>query len=284
MSTPLKIVILLVAWFVYSLLAYQGCVKQCCPEPGLADDGTAGQTDTLPPGDARFPLSFQWDNMEPVTGEGWEALRNRLIKEMGEGRILEIMGFYYESEAKPKDFDNMGFARADRVRALLAGAIPADRMKLRARALDDDPDKRTGYFEAADFSWTDPEPVATPETEETEIEELADRIIIRFPYNSDRKLADPAIDEYLDKLASRLKQTSETVRLTGHTDNKGNDGFNQNLGMKRANAIRDLLVEKGVQAARITTDSKGESQPEDRNETEAGRQNNRRVEVRLVKQ
>ncbi|MCB0623020.1 MAG: OmpA family protein, partial [Saprospiraceae bacterium] len=77
--------------------------------------------------------------------------------------------------------------------------------------------------------------------------------------------------------------TGEQVRLTGHTDNIGDDEFNQKLGMQRAQAIEQLLLEKGVPAEQIVVESKGRSQPVAPNDTEAGRRENRRVEVRFIK-
>ncbi|HMR42403.1 MAG TPA: OmpA family protein, partial [Saprospiraceae bacterium] len=70
---------------------------------------------------------------------------------------------------------------------------------------------------------------------------------------------------------------------TGHTDNVGEADENMKLGARRAGAIKDILVKSGVNANQITTDSKGESQPVASNDTEEGRHDNRRVEVRLIK-
>ena len=93
----------------------------------------------------------------------------------------------------------------------------------------------------------------------------------------------PAIDQYLEDLAQQVKDSGQKISITGHTDSKGDADINMNLGLRRAKEIRDILVSKGVNSALISTDSKGETQPVDTNDTEAGRHNNRRAEVRLIK-
>ena len=76
---------------------------------------------------------------------------------------------------------------------------------------------------------------------------------------------------------------SASVQVVGHTDDVGSDDFNSRLGERRATAVKDYLVSKGVAAGRITTMTRGESEPAESNATDAGRARNRRavaVEVR----
>ena len=71
----------------------------------------------------------------------------------------------------------------------------------------------------------------------------------------------------------------EMVIATGHTDSVGSDAYNQRLSERRAAAVKDYLVSKGVAASKITTIGKGESQPVATNKTSEGRQKNRRVDI-----
>jgi outer membrane protein OmpA-like peptidoglycan-associated protein len=71
--------------------------------------------------------------------------------------------------------------------------------------------------------------------------------------------------------------------LEGHTDSDGKDASNQTLSEERASAVKSYLVENGISAARLTSKGFGESAPVDSNKTAAGKANNRRVEVKLVK-
>ncbi len=78
-----------------------------------------------------------------------------------------------------------------------------------------------------------------------------------------------------------MKGNDKTLTLTGHTDNIGNLPFNKKLGMLRAIAMKKLLVGSGVDANRITIKSEGQAKPIASNETEEGRQKNRRVELEI---
>ncbi len=280
MTSTLKTIIMLALWLLYTFLAWQSCSDELCTgcETAAATDGVT-TTDTGAVTAQRYALDFRWSDATAFTNSGFDSLRQSILAKGSENGILQITGLYYEAESKPQGYENMGFARADKVKALFGSSVPDDRIRLRARVIDEQEGVRTGYFQGADFEWITPE-----ETTERTVEEIADRTIIRFPFGSVEKEYDPAVDEYLNKLAERVKETGERITLTGHTDNVGEPAANVELGRRRANAIRDFLFRKGVPVAQISVDSKGETQPTDTNETEEGRHNNRRVEVRLIKQ
>ncbi len=91
----------------------------------------------------------------------------------------------------------------------------------------------------------------------------------------------------LDSAAATINELSNKnpnlrVKVDGHTDWIGTDGYNQALGERRAGAVKNYLVRKGVAADRIDTTSYGESKPVASNETAEGRQLNRRAEVRTT--
>ncbi|MHB1084701.1 MAG: OmpA family protein [Thiobacillus sp.] len=84
----------------------------------------------------------------------------------------------------------------------------------------------------------------------------------------------------LDQAAATLKEWGDVkVEVAGHTDSKSSDSYNMNLSARRATAVRDYLVSKGVAADRLTVKGYGESQPVADNDTEEGRFKNRRVEL-----
>ena len=87
-------------------------------------------------------------------------------------------------------------------------------------------------------------------------------------------------DQTLDELADLLQRHS-TVKITliGHTDNVGTEEYNQRLSEGRVNSVKAELVKRGIDASRITTIGKGESEPVADNSTAEGRAENRRVEV-----
>lgn len=78
------------------------------------------------------------------------------------------------------------------------------------------------------------------------------------------------------------KYPEANLEVTGHTDDRGNDAYNQKLSEKRAAAVKAYLVKKGVAADRIAAKGYGETMPTADNKTKEGRAANRRVEVRYT--
>jgi len=72
--------------------------------------------------------------------------------------------------------------------------------------------------------------------------------------------------------------------VEGYTDSKGSDTYNMDLSKRRANAVKNLLVQRGVAENRIEVVGFGETMPVATNDTEAGRQKNRRVEIKIAPQ
>ncbi|EXJ15582.1 OmpA family protein [Imhoffiella purpurea] len=86
----------------------------------------------------------------------------------------------------------------------------------------------------------------------------------------------------LNRIAKLLARHSElSVRVEGHTDSSGGSALNRELSLKRAEAVRDALVERGVDADRIVADGLGSERPIADNATSRGRSLNRRVEIYL---
>ncbi|MCX7980247.1 MAG: OmpA family protein [Bacteroidia bacterium] len=72
------------------------------------------------------------------------------------------------------------------------------------------------------------------------------------------------------------------IRIAGHTDSMGSDEYNQKLSENRARAVYEYLIQRGISADRLSYIGYGESKPVDTNETDEGRQNNRRVELEIL--
>lgn len=88
----------------------------------------------------------------------------------------------------------------------------------------------------------------------------------------------------LDKVADFLKRNSSVeIEISGHTDSKGSDTYNESLSQGRSQSVVDYLVGQGIEGARLTAHGYGESKPIETNETEEGRANNRRVEFTVLK-
>lgn len=104
---------------------------------------------------------------------------------------------------------------------------------------------------------------------------------VTFEANSARLTAEGKLT--LDGVAATLNQQADLkVEIAGHTDSVGSDAYNTLLSQQRAEAVRSYLIEKGIPGDRMTATGYGESEPVASNETEEGRNANRRVEFRIT--
>jgi outer membrane protein OmpA-like peptidoglycan-associated protein len=87
----------------------------------------------------------------------------------------------------------------------------------------------------------------------------------------------------INNLASSLNKYPNTnIMVIGHTDNVGSDPFNMNLSRDRAASVKSYAMVQGVNPGRLKTEGKGETEPIASNDTDAGRAQNRRVEIVIV--
>ncbi len=99
-------------------------------------------------------------------------------------------------------------------------------------------------------------------------------------FDSGKSVVKPGAKRSLTRIADQLKSDNTVkVAVEGHTDNVGATDSNQALSEKRANAVRDFLIDAGVPGDRVTATGLGEKDPIATNKTAAGRQQNRRVEL-----
>ncbi len=99
-------------------------------------------------------------------------------------------------------------------------------------------------------------------------------------FDFDRATLRPEGRRVVDEAVAVLKAESDVrVSVEGHTDSVGSDAYNEDLSQRRADAVRDYMVEQGIAASRITTRGWGESKPIASNDTAEGRAQNRRVEI-----
>jgi outer membrane protein OmpA-like peptidoglycan-associated protein len=114
-----------------------------------------------------------------------------------------------------------------------------------------------------------------------------DNITLNMPGNItfafDSSNLQPQFYPVLDNVASTLNEYNQTViEVAGHTDSVGSDSYNQQLSVQRANSVAAYLSSKGIMQQRMITVGAGESRPVASNDTEAGRAQNRRVEITIV--
>ena len=104
---------------------------------------------------------------------------------------------------------------------------------------------------------------------------------ITFDINS--YVIKPQFRNTLDSVATVLKTYPDsTIVVSGHTDTTGNDAINNPLSINRASSVESYLESQGISSSRITSRGFGSKQPIASNSTEAGRAQNRRVEIAII--
>jgi outer membrane protein OmpA-like peptidoglycan-associated protein len=120
-----------------------------------------------------------------------------------------------------------------------------------------------------------------------EVVRQGDNITLNMPsgitFDFDSSTPKPQFKPVLDDVARTLAQYNKTVvEVAGHTDSVGTDQYNQALSERRAQSVAGYLGSHGVMQQRLITVGAGESRPIASNDTDAGRAQNRRVEITLV--
>ena len=132
-----------------------------------------------------------------------------------------------------------------------------------------------------------PPPPAEPPPPPPKVEVKDDKIELNEKVNFDTGKAKlvPASETLLDEVATVLTDHPEIqkLRVEGHTDNQGGAASNLRLSNNRAKAVRDYLVKKGIDAKRLESKGFGQTKPIGDNKTPEGREQNRRVEMTILK-
>jgi outer membrane protein OmpA-like peptidoglycan-associated protein len=118
------------------------------------------------------------------------------------------------------------------------------------------------------------------------IERVGEGILVTFEsgliFDFDSDALRPTTRTNLDALARNLQEDPKTnLLIVGHTDATGTEAYNKDLSVRRADAAARYIIDRGVARTRIGTGGLGEEEPVATNETDAGRQQNRRIEVAI---
>ena len=104
-----------------------------------------------------------------------------------------------------------------------------------------------------------------------------------FSFDFDSAVIKPGAEDEIARIAAVLIKYPQTnISIEGHTDSKGAEEYNMDLSKSRAEAVKASLIGRGLTSSRLQTIGFGESKPVATNDTEAGRQQNRRVRIVIV--
>jgi outer membrane protein OmpA-like peptidoglycan-associated protein len=114
--------------------------------------------------------------------------------------------------------------------------------------------------------------------------EVGSTIVLRnIFYDVDKATIRPESETELARLVKLLNDNPTVkIELASHTDNMGSDEYNMKLSDNRSKAVVDYLITKGISSGRLVSKGYGESKPIDKNDSEKGRQNNRRTEFKIL--
>lgn len=264
----LIILLWLILGIIYFWIWNNGKTK-CCDEAGIAIE-TPGIGDFEKTG---FPLAFRWGSELPFKGDEFYSFRDSVMTSLNDSEIVEITGYFNPDEPNNTVETDLGLARAREIRKLFPD-IPDDRIRLKSYANDQISETIDDYFIGAAFKNT-----MYRDDEGKDIEAQ----IIFFRFGSDNILNAVETDDHLNEIAEKIKASGDKILLTGHTDDIGSDQINMTVGLRRAEFVRNQLLNKGVPAAQITTESKGKSEPFVPNTNSENRAKNRRVELKIIK-
>jgi len=192
-----------------------------------------------------------------------------------EGRDRELKATRAEVEAKAREAEQARMAVEARARDAEAKAREAEQARVRAET------EAKAY--AAEQAKT---AALTKELSALKAQPTDRGLVLTVGdvlFDAGRAEVAPGGQRSIDKLAEFLKNyPKRNVLIEGHTDSTGNEDFNVKLSAQRANAVRDLLVARGVAVERIATRGYRPKYPIVQNDTPAGRQQNRRVEILVL--
>ncbi|HOZ90086.1 MAG TPA: OmpA family protein, partial [Bacteroidia bacterium] len=204
----------------------------------------------------------------------------------GNGKVLSFATrgkdgvFRFETLPPDGDFkfrlEGEGTETIDKLNILVAG------VSTRAMRMKD------GFFKfekiVADISkLTEEKVIDVPIKLMKEEQEILKKAFDNLEFNTGKDIIRFESYASLDDLGKLMVKKSEwRIKLSGHTDNVGNAKANLTLSQKRAQAVKNFLVDRGIKPERILVEYFGGSKPVADNKTEAGKQKNRRVEMLVI--
>lgn len=265
--------ILIVLWLLLGLAYY--LLSNFCEKDDLISSSINQENISTPiiPKETPCPIinafAFERGSANLIQTGKWNAFRDSLLVLLTNDKKIQIVGLEFEGESVAQD---LGMQRANALSKAMG--LPEEKLQVYASKISKPTYKIDCQIPGARIKLV---------TVTEKIKEIQDRTLIYFPYNSTNKLNDKEVETYLDAVAKKVINSNERIRLTGHTDDKGEPEYNLSLGQSRAEVIRNYLLSRNVPLDNILVFSEGEINPIADNNTEQGRAQNRRTELEIIK-
>lgn len=281
MSELLKWILMIISCGLLFLGSYYGCIQpEYCP-----DDLQAGEVTPPPPPVDDYAIVSSTNSNAVLTGTQWDAQLQGYLDayNLDSNQKLEVYGNYYDTEPIPEGYENMGYLRAAKIKEILVAAgIPADAVVELSRKLNGTAPATDVKWPAGTFNWEKlTDDGGAPKEQLIELDK--DNILILFPFDESKKTLEKDKEDYLKKLAERIKASGEQVNIVGHTDDVDSEAYNMRLGQRRADFVKERLTSYGAPADQISTMSKGENEPARQGKTAEDRRRNRRAVITLIR-
>lgn len=217
------------------------------------------------------PICFRYNDPIPSLCENWETIKNDLIASCDSNDNIIIELYVDDNEDVP-----IAQTRSLKLKTLISDQFDSDRIIVReVRRNGSNKDKKYCTLRSSIRR-------SSVESINENVFRIDDKIVFYFPVNSINRIANAKVESYLNAIALDLTSNNKNIILTGHTDDVADSEYNLDLGQQRADIIKDYLISKGVDDVRISTISKGETEPISDNSTDKGRAMNRRTELEVV--
>ena len=216
------------------------------------------------------------------------ALGNRAEALKSPGHILDVINNIAVTGGRlPDGFETVAQRGIDMLAECETGTASFSELTFSFRCQADD-DKVAAIRKAANsglplgvFGTVEILPIQAVVSCEEELSRLLEAARIEFAPGS--TVLNVASGPVLDLAARAAADCPGTLRVEGHTDNTGNPAFNDQLSLRRAEAVRAAMIQRGVPPERLLAAGFGQSRPVGDNATEDGRARNRRIEIRIVR-
>ncbi|WP_299439428.1 OmpA family protein [uncultured Aquimarina sp.] len=226
----------------------------------------------------RYPENLQINNSnsEVYIPDAVQDFEANIAQYLGQNQDQELIIYGYETTDEKNNGKEVGLARSNYIKDILIKAgINGDRIVPKAKLYTYDYNSDGKYNGGILLNFH--------KIDESRLKEVEKGIANRTLYSdfgSKEFKPDATLSNYALELKNYLnKYPDKTVLITGHTDNVGDDEANQFVGLKRADNVKNYLASKGIPIEKLTSESKGESNPIAPNDTEENRAKNRRIEI-----